>query len=108
MDKKDIEILGLLQKDASIALADLARAVNLSSTPCWRRVQKLQEAGVIVRQVALCDPQRLNLGLRLCERAAVVFLTVPMQPLKPLSLRVIPWQTWLRGLKKRPAGTPRR
>ena len=43
MDKKDIEILSLLQKDASIALGDLAKAVNLSSTPCWRRVQKLHD-----------------------------------------------------------------
>jgi len=63
MDKKDIEILSLLQKDASIALGDLAKAVNLSSTPCWRRVQKLHDEGVIKQQVVLCDPQRLNLGL---------------------------------------------
>lgn len=63
MDKKDIEILSLLQKDASIALADLAKAVNLSSTPCWRRVQKLHDEGIIKQQVVLCDPQRLNLGL---------------------------------------------
>lgn len=63
MDKKDIEILALLQKDATIALVDLAKAVNLSSTPCWRRVQKLQDEGVIRRQVVLCDPGKLNLGL---------------------------------------------
>ncbi|MBI3285525.1 MAG: Lrp/AsnC family transcriptional regulator [Burkholderiales bacterium] len=63
MDKKDLEILNLMQKDASIALADLAQAVHLSVTPCWRRLQKLQEDGVIRRQVALCDPVRLNLGL---------------------------------------------
>lgn len=63
MDKKDLEILYLLQKDASLALADLAQAVHLSVTPCWRRVQKLQEDGVIRQQVALCDPVKLNLGL---------------------------------------------
>lgn len=63
MDKKDLEILNFLQKDASIALADLAQAVHLSITPCWRRVQKLQEDGVIRSQVALCDPGKLNLGL---------------------------------------------
>ncbi len=63
MDKKDIEILSLLQKDASIALGDLAKAVNLSSTPCWRRVQKLHDEGIIKQQVVLCDPTRLNLGL---------------------------------------------
>lgn len=63
MDKKDLEILKLLQKDASMPLANLAQAVNLSSTPCWRRVQKLHDEGVIQQQVALCDPGRLNLGL---------------------------------------------
>jgi Lrp/AsnC family transcriptional regulator len=63
MDKKDLEILNFLQKDASIALTDLAQAVHLSVTPCWRRVQKLQEDGVIRSQVVLCDPGKLNLGL---------------------------------------------
>ncbi len=63
MDKIDLEILSLLQKDSSIALADLAQAVHLSVTPCWRRVQKLQEDGVIRQQVTLCDPVKLNLGL---------------------------------------------
>ncbi len=63
MDKKDLEILQHLQKDSSIALADLAQAVHLSVTPCWRRVQKLQDDGVITGQVTLCDPVKLNLGL---------------------------------------------
>lgn len=63
MDKIDIEILRLLQKDAAMPLADLAKAVNLSSTPCWRRVQRLHDEGVIRHQVVLCDPQQLNLGL---------------------------------------------
>ena len=63
MDKKDLDILRILQKDASIPLADLAQAVNLSVTPCWRRVQKLQEDGVIRAQVTLCNPVKLNLGL---------------------------------------------
>ncbi|MBC3934853.1 MULTISPECIES: Lrp/AsnC family transcriptional regulator [Undibacterium] len=63
MDKKDLEILHLLQKDASIGMAELAQAVHLSVTPCWRRVQKMQEDGVIRQHVVLCDPVRLNLGL---------------------------------------------
>lgn len=63
MDKKDLEILSLLQQDADMPLAELAQAVNLSSTPCWRRVQKLREDGVIKRQVALCDQAKLNLGV---------------------------------------------
>lgn len=60
MDKKDLQILALLQKNAATPLAELAQAVNLSSTPCWRRVQKLYESGVIQKQVALCDPRKLN------------------------------------------------
>lgn len=63
MDKKDLEILSLLQRDASIPLADLASAVNLSSTPCWRRVQKLYDEGVIEQQVALCNPALLNVDV---------------------------------------------
>lgn len=63
MDKRDTQMLALLQDDATIALNDLAKAVNLSPTPCWRRLQKLKEDGVISRQVVLCDPTKLNLGL---------------------------------------------
>lgn len=63
MDKKDLEILSLLQEDASTPVNVLAEAINLSSTPCWRRIQKMQEDGVIRRQVVLCDPDLLNLGL---------------------------------------------
>jgi Lrp/AsnC family transcriptional regulator len=63
MDKKDLDILSLLQENADMPLAELAEAVNLSSTPCWRRVQKLREEGVIRGQVALCDPVKLNVGV---------------------------------------------
>jgi Lrp/AsnC family transcriptional regulator len=61
MDKKDLQILSVLQRNAATPLAELAAAVSLSSTPCWRRVQKLYESGVIRQQVALCDPIKLNL-----------------------------------------------
>src|SRR5262245_52372096 len=60
MDKKDLQILAVLQRNAATPLAELAAAVHLSSTPCWRRVQKLQADGVIRGQVALCDPAKLN------------------------------------------------
>ncbi|PRZ01131.1 Lrp/AsnC family transcriptional regulator [Jezberella montanilacus] len=63
IDKKDREILRLLQDDASVPLADLANAVSLTPTPCWRRIQKLQADGVIEKQVALCNATKLNLGL---------------------------------------------
>ncbi|MBA3773022.1 MAG: Lrp/AsnC family transcriptional regulator [Ramlibacter sp.] len=63
MDKKDLQILSQLQKNAATPLSELAQTVNLSSTPCWRRVQKLWEEGVIEKQVALCNPDKLNVGV---------------------------------------------
>ena len=63
IDKKDREILRILQEDATISLNDLAAKVNLTPTPCWRRIQKLQDDGIIRKQVALCDANKLNLGL---------------------------------------------
>ena len=63
MDTKDKAILALLQHDAEMPLADIAARVHLSSTPCWRRIQKLRETGVIRKQVVLCDPNQLNLSV---------------------------------------------
>ncbi|MET0609759.1 MAG: Lrp/AsnC family transcriptional regulator, partial [Pseudomonas caspiana] len=63
MDSLDRHILSILQRDASIVLKDLAEAVNLSTTPCWKRVKKLEEAGYIKSRVALLDPEKLGLGL---------------------------------------------
>jgi len=60
MDKLDRRILRILQEDATIAVADLAKKVGLSTTPCWRRVQKLEEEGVIRKRVALLDPVKIN------------------------------------------------
>ncbi|GAB4348990.1 MAG: Lrp/AsnC family transcriptional regulator [Oricola sp.] len=60
MDKLDRRILRILQEDATIAVADLAKKVGLSTTPCWRRVQKLEEDGVIRKRVALLDPVKIN------------------------------------------------
>jgi len=63
MDKFDCRILEALQADATLGLTELAARVGLSTTPCWRRVQRLKEDGVIRAQVALCDAASLNLGL---------------------------------------------
>jgi Lrp/AsnC family transcriptional regulator len=62
MDRTDRRILALLQEDATLPVAELARRVQLSQTPCWKRLQKLKAAGVIRKQVALCDPAKLGLG----------------------------------------------
>ena len=63
MDRTDLKILAILQEDASLPVAEVASRVNLSQTPCWRRIQKLQAAGVIRKTVALVDPEAVGLGL---------------------------------------------
>lgn len=63
MDQTDRLILACLQDDATMPLAEIARRVGLSSTPCWRRIQKLEEAKVIRGRVALLDGAKLNVGL---------------------------------------------
>jgi Lrp/AsnC family transcriptional regulator len=60
LDAKDLGILGILQRDAMMPVAEIAEQVGLSTTPCWRRIQKLEAEGVIRRRVALLDPAALN------------------------------------------------
>lgn len=60
MDRLDKKILRLLQEDATLAVADIAKKVGLSTTPCWRRIQKLEEEGVIQRRVAVLNPEKVN------------------------------------------------
>lgn len=63
MDATDRKILAILQDDASLSVAEVASRVNLSQTPCWRRIQKMEEAGIIQRRVVLVDPEAIGLGL---------------------------------------------
>lgn len=63
MDATDKRILDLLQHDATLALGDIASRIHLSPTACWKRIAKLEKAGVIVRRVALLDPAQLNVGV---------------------------------------------
>ncbi|SMF61604.1 Lrp/AsnC family transcriptional regulator [Allosphingosinicella indica] len=63
MDATDIKILRILQEDASLSVAEVASRVNLSQTPCWRRIQKLQGKGIIRRQVALVDPAAIGVDI---------------------------------------------
>lgn len=63
MDAFDRKILAILQEDGAISLNALAKWVGLSSTPCWRRIQRLEADGVITRRVALLDPESLGLDL---------------------------------------------
>jgi len=63
LDRIDARILAALQGDASLPIAELAESVGLSSNACWRRVKRLEEAGIIRRRVALLDPAKLGLGV---------------------------------------------
>ncbi|MGV7963632.1 Lrp/AsnC family transcriptional regulator [Photorhabdus tasmaniensis] len=63
LDKTDRKLLKLLQKDCSLSLNALAEAVNLTSTPCWKRLKRLEDEGYIVGKVALLDSEKLGLGL---------------------------------------------
>lgn len=68
MDIIDKRILALLQNDASLAVADIAEAVGLTTTPCWRRIQAMEKSGVIAGRVAVLDPAKINLGLTVFVR----------------------------------------
>ncbi len=63
MDKIDRSLLALLQQDCSLSLQELADAVNLTTTPCWKRLRRLEESGIIQGRVAMLDPEKLGLGL---------------------------------------------
>jgi Lrp/AsnC family transcriptional regulator len=63
MDRVDKMILGLIQEDATLPVADIAKRVGLSTTPCWRRIQKLEEDKVIERRVAILNPEKINCGV---------------------------------------------
>ena len=63
LDSIDRRILRELQRDATVPIAELAQIVGLSQTPCWKRVKRLSDSGVILKRVALLDHAKLDLGL---------------------------------------------
>lgn len=63
LDDLDIKILQLLQADCTRSVAEIGAEVGLSTTPCWRRIQKLEEAGIVQRRVALLNPAAVNAGV---------------------------------------------
>jgi len=63
MDAIDRKILSLLQQDAARSVAEIGNLVGLSSTPCWKRIQRLEAEGVIQKRVALVDQDKLGLGV---------------------------------------------
>lgn len=63
LDTKDCKILEILQQNADTQVSDVAQQVGLSQTPTWRRIQRMKEEGVIMKNVALLNPQKVNVGV---------------------------------------------
>jgi Lrp/AsnC family transcriptional regulator len=61
LDRLDREILRLLAADASMSLGDIAARVGLTQTPCWKRIRRMEQAGIITKRVALLDPAKVGL-----------------------------------------------
>ena len=62
IDELDARILELIQEDASLSVADLAERVGLSPSPCWRRIKRLEDLGVVRKRVTVLDAEKLGLG----------------------------------------------
>ncbi|MFQ5468188.1 MAG: Lrp/AsnC family transcriptional regulator [Kiloniellaceae bacterium] len=90
MDRIDLKILDCLQRDATLPVAEIAERVGLSTSPCWRRIRALEEAGVIRARVALLDAHKLNVGV-----TAFVRLRAARHD-----------HDWLEGFAKAVAGMP--
>ncbi|MBD2859810.1 Lrp/AsnC family transcriptional regulator [Spongiibacter sp. KMU-158] len=69
LTKQDLQILDLLQRDAGKTSGEIADTLNMSQSPCWRRINKIEQAGIIRKKVALLDREKLGMEL-------VVFTTV--------------------------------
>ncbi|WP_022979553.1 Lrp/AsnC family transcriptional regulator [Ideonella sp. B508-1] len=63
LDALDVKILNLLQANAELQMGEIAEQVGLSSTPCWRRIQRMKDAGIITKQVCLLDAKKVNVGV---------------------------------------------
>jgi len=69
LNRQDVAILKLLQADATLSTASIAEHINVSQSPCWRRINRLEQEGIIRRRVALLDRDRLGMDV-------VVFATI--------------------------------
>ena len=74
LDAADARILDLIQQDAGLSVAEIAERVGLSSSPCWRRIKRLEDEGIIQRRVTLLDREKLGLNF---EVYCTVKLSLP-------------------------------
>ena len=63
LDTTDLAILRLIQADASLSLGDIAKEVGLTQTPCWKRIRRMEETGIITGRVTLVNAEKLGLGI---------------------------------------------
>ena len=90
LDEFDIKILKLLQEDSSLQMEEVAQRIGLSASPCWRRIKRLEQEGVIARRVVLLDRKQVNL-------AVTVFVSVRTNQHEP---------TWLEAFSRAVADLP--
>ena len=62
LDPTDWAILGVLQRDATLSVGAIGEKVGLSHNPCWRRIRRMEDDGIIARRVALLDPAKVGLA----------------------------------------------
>ena len=74
LDAIDARILDILQHDAGLSVAEVADRVGLSASPCWRRIKRLEDQGLILKRVTLLDAVQLGLDF---EVYAIVKLNLP-------------------------------
>jgi Lrp/AsnC family transcriptional regulator len=74
LDSIDMRILELIQEDAALSVAEIAEQVGLSSSPCWRRIKRMEEAGIVRGRVTLLDREKLGIGF---EVYATLKLSLP-------------------------------
>ena len=63
LDNIDRKILGILQRDATTSVQEVAGQVGLTNNPCWRRIKRLEEQGIIEQRVAVVNPKAIGLGI---------------------------------------------
>ena len=80
LSKQDIRILSLIQRDASMTTGEIAEQANMSQSPCWRRINRIEQEGIIMRRVAVLD--RLKLGMEVVTFTSVNLSTHGRQNLE--------------------------
>ena len=90
LDDIDRKILTILQRDATQSVQDIADVVGLTSNPCWRRIKRMEDEGLILRRVAVVDPGKLGFGMTAFVRISTETHTKDWLTTFKASVKVIP------------------